>query len=40
VLNSSDGAMQFNIGWRGQFAHYKLGGGDAVTFVWKDIAEK
>jgi glucosylceramidase len=40
VLNSSDGAMQFNIGWRGQFARYKLGGGDAVTFVWKDTGEK
>lgn len=40
VLNSSDGAMQFNVGWRGQFAQYKLGGGEAVTFVWKTSAEK
>jgi hypothetical protein len=34
-LNSSDGAMQFNFAWRGQFAQYKLGGGEAVTFVWE-----
>jgi glucosylceramidase len=40
VLNSSDGALEFNVGWRGQFAQYKLGGGEAVTFVWKTPAEK
>ena len=40
VLNSSDASMQFNVGWRGQFAQYKLGGGEAVTFVWKSPAEK
>jgi len=40
VLNSSEGPMQFNIGWRGRFAQYKLGGGEAATFVWKASAEK
>ena len=40
VLNSSDGAMQFNVGWHGQFAQYKLGGGEAATFIWKGSAEK
>jgi glucosylceramidase len=40
VLNSGDGAMPFNVGWRGQFAQYKLGGGEAVTLVWKGSAEK
>jgi glucosylceramidase len=40
VLNSSDGSMQFNVGWRGQFAQYKLAGGEAATFVWKTANEK
>lgn len=40
VLNSSDSTMQFNVGWRGQFAQYKLAGGDVVTFVWKGSADK
>src|SRR5262245_36139104 len=40
VLNSSDGSMQFNVGWRGQFVQYKLGGGEVVTFAWKATAEK
>ena len=40
VLNSSDAVMQFNVSWRGQFAQYKLAGGEAVTFIWKGSAEK
>lgn len=40
ILNSSDGAMQFNVGWRGQFAQHRLGGGEAVTLVWKGSLEK
>ena len=40
VLNSSDGAIEFNVGWHGQFAQYKLGAGEAVTLLWKASAEK
>lgn len=40
VLNSSDAPMQFNVGWRGQFAPYKLASGEAVTLVWKSPAEQ
>lgn len=40
VLNSSDGAVQFNIGWRGQFAQYKLAGGEVATFVWRNSLER
>jgi glucosylceramidase len=40
VLNSSDGPMEFNVGWRGRFAQYKLGGGEAVTLVWAGAAGK
>ena len=40
VLNSGEGAAQFNIGWRGQFAQHKLAGGAAATFVWNPVAEK
>jgi glucosylceramidase len=36
VLNSGDGSMEFNVGWRGRFARYKLGGGEAVTLVWTE----
>jgi glucosylceramidase len=39
VLNSGEGAAQFNVGWRGQFAQYRLGSGAAATFVW-GAAEK
>jgi glucosylceramidase len=39
VLNSGEGATQFNIGWRGQFAAYKLGSGAAATFVWNSSAK-
>jgi len=40
VLNSSEAAMPLNIGWHGQFAQYKLGSGNAVTFVWNGAPEK
>jgi len=40
VLNSGEGAAQFNIGWRGQFTQYKLAGGAAATFVWNAASEK
>jgi glucosylceramidase len=40
VLNSGDGTAQFNIGWRGQFAAYKLASGAAATFVWNGAPVK
>ena len=40
VLNSGEGTTEFNIGWRGQFAQYKLGSGAAATFVWNGAAAK
>jgi glucosylceramidase len=40
VLNSGEGTAQFNIGWRGQFAQYKLGSGAAATFVWNGALAK
>jgi len=40
VLNSSEGTAQFNIGWRGQFATYKLASGTAATFVWNGAPVK
>jgi glucosylceramidase len=40
VLNSSDGPTEFNVGWRGRFAQYKLGGGEAVSLVWAVAAGK
>lgn len=40
VVNSSEGAIPFNIAWRGQFAQHKLAGGEVATFVWKSPAEK
>jgi glucosylceramidase len=40
VLNSGEGSAQFNIGWRGQFAQYKLASGAAATFVWSSGSAK
>ena len=40
VLNSSDGPTEFNVGWRGRFAQYKLGSGEAVTLVWAGAGGK
>jgi glucosylceramidase len=40
VLNSGEGTAQFNIGWRGQFATYKLASGTAATFVWNGAPVK
>jgi len=40
VLNSGEGTAQFNIGWRGQFATYKLASGAAATFVWNGAPVK
>lgn len=34
VLNSSSGPLEFNVGWAGQFAEYKLGEGAVVTLKW------
>jgi len=40
VLNSSDGPTEFNVGWRGRFAQYKLGSGEAVSLVWAGAVGK
>jgi len=40
VLNLSDGPTEFNVGWRGRFAQYKLGSGEAVTLVWAGAGGK
>jgi len=38
VLNSSGGAVSFNIAWRGEFASYKLPAGGVATFTWRGAA--
>ena len=40
VVNSGEGTATFNIAWHGQFAQYKLGGGQAATFVWNNAPAK
>jgi len=40
VLNGSGGPMPFNIGWKGQFASYKMPAGAVATFVWQAAAPK
>jgi glucosylceramidase len=34
VLNTTESPIAFNLNWRGQFAQYKLGGAEVVTFFW------
>jgi glucosylceramidase len=40
VLNSSGGAVPFNIAWQGEFASYKLPAGGVATFTWRGAAPK
>lgn len=38
VLNSSDAAASFDIGWKGKYVSYKLEGAAAATFRWSASA--
>ena len=40
LVDPAGAAIGTATAWRGQFAQYKLGGGEAVTFVWKGTTEK
>jgi len=40
VLNSSGGALSFNIAWKLEYASYKLPAGGVATFVWQASAPK
>lgn len=40
VLNTTESPIPFNLNWRGQFAQYKLGGAEVVTFFWSGRREQ
>jgi len=40
VLNTTESPVAFNLNWRGQYAQYKLGGAEVVTFFWSGRREQ